>query len=116
MTDQLPPERPALSCARQATAALLLATVGLGHAAAPAPRQMESLGRGVVAIQQDTNQVFLSWRLLGTDPEDVGFHLYCASGDAAPARLNSELLRGPTCFADQKSRPDRPAGRSPPNG
>jgi rhamnogalacturonan endolyase len=97
-----------MNLARLTTAALLLAPACLGRTAVLVPRQMEHLGRGLVALQQDTNRVFVSWRLLGTDPEDIGFHLYCASGDAAPVRLNSELLRGPTCFVDQKSRPDQP--------
>jgi rhamnogalacturonan endolyase len=83
---------------RLTTALLLLAMACLGHASVLVPRMMEDLGRGVVAIQQHTNPVFVSWRLLGTDPDDLGFHLYCASGDTAPVRLNSELLRGPTLW------------------
>ncbi len=36
---------------------------------------MEWLNRGVVAVKVN-NGVFLSWRLLGTDPEDVEFNVY----------------------------------------
>lgn len=36
---------------------------------------MEWLDRGVVAVKVN-NGVFLSWRLLGTDPRDVGFNIY----------------------------------------
>lgn len=36
---------------------------------------MEWLNRGVVAVKVN-NGVFLSWRLLGTDPQDVEFNIY----------------------------------------
>lgn len=36
---------------------------------------MEWLNRGVVAVKVN-NGVFVSWRLLGTDPKDVSFNLY----------------------------------------
>ncbi|WP_308366268.1 MULTISPECIES: GDSL-type esterase/lipase family protein [unclassified Microbulbifer] len=38
-------------------------------------RQMEYLDRGLVAVKVDTG-VFVSWRLLGTEPEDITFDLY----------------------------------------
>jgi hypothetical protein len=33
-----------------------------------AQRQMENLGRGVVALHSATSQAYVSWRLLVTDP------------------------------------------------
>ena len=39
-------------------------------------RQMEVLDRGIVAIRKDSGDVFISWRLLGTDPDKTGFNLY----------------------------------------
>jgi len=48
------------------TIAMLLVAVG----SVRAQRQMERLDRGLVAINQGTDAgVFLSWRLLGTDPQ-----------------------------------------------
>lgn len=38
-------------------------------------RQMEQLDRGLVAVKQNYN-VFLSWRMLGTDPDEIGFNIY----------------------------------------
>jgi hypothetical protein len=38
--------------------------------------RMENLGRGLVAVSLGSNQVFLSWRLLGTDPSGITFNLY----------------------------------------
>jgi rhamnogalacturonan endolyase len=39
-------------------------------------RQIESLDRGIVAVRTTPEDVFISWRLLGTDPEKTGFNLY----------------------------------------
>ncbi len=79
----------------------LVAALGLMLGiAANAQRRMESLGRGVVAINQGGGKVFVSWRLLGTDPENVAFNLYRAAGNGAPARLNAEPLTRATCFTD----------------
>lgn len=56
-------------------------TTGIGTANAQAsrhggpPRQMESLDRGLVAVPVDEG-VLVRWRLLGTDPDRIGFHLY----------------------------------------
>jgi rhamnogalacturonan endolyase len=63
-------------------------------------RRMEKLGRGVVALHQGDGKVFVSWRLLGTDPEAIAFNLYRASGDAEPVRLTKEPLTKVTCFED----------------
>ena len=46
-----------------------------------AQRQMENLGRGVVAIHQGGGKVFVSWRLPGTEPEEIAFNVYRQSGD-----------------------------------
>jgi rhamnogalacturonan endolyase len=37
---------------------------------------MERLDRGVVAVHQTDGSVFVSWRLLASDPTGVGFNLY----------------------------------------
>jgi hypothetical protein len=39
------------------------------------PRQMEKIGRGLIAVKVD-NGVYIGWRLLGTDPEDISFNIY----------------------------------------
>src|SRR5262245_63200399 len=38
---------------------------------ANAPRYMENLGRGVVAVRSSETEVSLSWRLLGFEPQDL---------------------------------------------
>ena len=39
------------------------------------PQQMERLDRGVVALPAERQGVFVSWRLLGTDPKGIYFDL-----------------------------------------
>ena len=39
------------------------------------PQQMERLDRGIVALPAQQQGVFVSWRLLGTDPSDTRFDL-----------------------------------------
>ena len=55
------------------TIAMLLVAMAAGGIRAQ--RQMERLDRGLVAINQGTGAgVFLSWRLLGTEPQDRAFY------------------------------------------
>ena len=75
-------------------------TANFNSPSAPAPaRIMENLGRGVIAVHQPDGKVFVSWRLLGTDPEAVSFNLYRTTGAGAATEV------GP--FG---SRPDATAG------
>lgn len=64
-----------------------------------AQRQLESLGRGVVAVRTGT-AVFVSWRLLGTDPKDIAFHLYRSTDGAPPVCLTTDPLTNATCYLD----------------
>ena len=65
-----------------------------------AQRQMENLSRGVVAIRQDDG-VFVSWRLLGTEPTDLAFNVYRQTGNQKAVKLNDAPLTGPTHFIDK---------------
>jgi hypothetical protein len=56
---------------------------------------LESISRGVVAVAVDGG-VFVSFRLLGTDPADVSFHVYRGS-----MRVTTEPLKGATMFVDK---------------
>ncbi len=69
-------------------------------ATSSAGRVMENLGRGVIAVRASTSQVFVSWRLLGLDPQGIGFNVYRATGTGAPVKLNAALLIGGTNFTD----------------
>ena len=83
--------------------ALLLAALGAAHA----QRQMETLGRGVVALADTDGKVFVSWRLLGTDAEGVAFNVYRATDGGESVKLNAEPLRDATCFADTEASADK---------
>ena len=77
----------------------LLLLVALLHAGG-APRQMENLGRGVVAINQGEGKVFVSWRLLGTEPDGIAFNLYRTTSTNPPVRLNEAPITNYTCYQD----------------
>lgn len=78
------------------TIALLLA----GAISAQAPRQMEKLGRGVVALNQGEGRVFVSWRLLGSEPDSIAFNVYRTTGSGQPVKLNAAPLTQATCYQD----------------
>ena len=87
-------------------------------------RYMEKLDRGLVAVQQSDGKVFLSWRLLASDPEGVAFNVYREMERPATAsdpgrfssqpaaqtgaiRLNAQPLKEGTWLLDSTARLDR---------
>src|SRR5215212_4274956 len=70
---------------------------------ARAQRQMEALGRGVVAVRQADGRVWVGWRLSGTDPDSVAFNLYRSADKGRAVRLNDKPLSGPTNFIDARA-------------
>ena len=78
-------------------------TIGcLSVRAIQAQRFMEALDRGLVAVYQGEAGVFLSWRLLATEPYDVEYNVYRQTGEGPARRLNGPPLRGATNFVDQE--------------
>ena len=61
---------------------------------------MEKLGRGVIAMRSTETQVYVGWRLLGTDPAGVAFNLYRATEGKNPVKLNVAPLAKTTDFVD----------------
>ena len=84
---------------------LLLLTLPLGIVAT-AQRQMEYLGRGVIAVHEGKH-IFVSWRLLATDPPNAGFNVYRGNGDKT-LKLNKEPLTKGTNFLDTTANPTTP--------
>jgi autotransporter-associated beta strand protein len=66
---------------------------------ANAQRQMENLGRGVVAVPTNSATVYVGWRMLGTDPDNVAFNLYRSTGGGAPVQLTTNQTQT-TDFVD----------------
>ncbi len=61
-------------------------------------RQMETLDRGIVAIRKSPEEVFISWRLFGTDPDKTGFNLYRDS-----KKINKKPLTLTTNYTDKRT-------------
>jgi len=75
--------------------AILLIATG-----ANAQRQMEKLGRGVVAINKGDGQVYVGWRMLGTDTNSIAFNLYRSTGGGRAVKLNTSLITNTTDYLD----------------
>ncbi len=73
-----------------------------------APRVMERLDRGVVAVRRDDGSVFVSWRLVATDPVGIAFDVFRSTDGEPGTKLNRTPLTGPTGLVDTEA----PAGRA----
>ncbi len=90
--------------ARSAADVNLDASAGPSTAAkSPLVRQLEYLDRGVVAIRRSSSQMYVSWRLLATDPADVAFNVYRIAGQGAPVKLNATPIITTTDFVDSSA-------------
>lgn len=63
-------------------------------------RYVENLDRGVVAINKGSGNVYVGWRLLGTDAPDIAFNLYRVSGNGTPVKRNTTPIVNTTDFSD----------------
>ncbi|RSL54334.1 hypothetical protein CEP54_009931 [Fusarium duplospermum] len=79
---------------------LLYANALLGLGLAAGPRSIENLGRGVVAVRSSEDDILVTWRLLGLDPDGISFNVYRVTDNGQPKRLNSKVLTGGTNFID----------------
>ncbi len=76
----------------------LLLVIARPSEAQPLP---EPLGRGVVAVSQGNGDVYVGWRLLLSDPENIAFHVYRTGEGAAPVRITEAPLRESTNLIDR---------------
>ena len=60
-------------------------------------RQMEFLERGLVGVPSEDGML-LSWRMLGTDPDQVGFHVFEQTASGETKQLNDELVTKSTNY------------------
>jgi rhamnogalacturonan endolyase len=67
---------------------------------ANAQRQIEKLGRGMVAINQGDGRVYIGWRMLETDPDDIAFNLFRSTAGGYPVKLNNQPITESTNFVD----------------
>ncbi|MFJ3776986.1 rhamnogalacturonan lyase [Streptomyces sp. NPDC090075] len=82
----------ALTAAAALIAAGLTALTTTTPAEAATARQAEALDRGVVSVHTDAGNL-VSWRWLGTDPDDVSFNVYRAG-----TKVNSTPVTGSTNY------------------
>lgn len=61
---------------------------------------MEKLDRGLVAVPHEEG-VFLSWRLLATDPSDISFNLYRRSAGEEALKINPLPITEGTNYLDE---------------
>jgi len=73
-----------------------------------AQRQMEFLDRGLVAVRYSADSVFISWRLLGTESQDLSFNIYKRTGTGNALKLNRTVLTKGTNYLDSKSDHSQP--------
>jgi len=84
----------------KSTIAIALGTIFFFAGSIHAQRYMENLGRGMVAINQGSGQVYVGWRMLGTDPTDIAFNLYRSTGGGTAVKLNSSPITATTNWVD----------------
>jgi rhamnogalacturonan endolyase len=63
-----------------------------------AQARMEKLDRGVVAVRTSSSQVYVGWRMLGTEAYSVGYNVYRAG-----TKLNSSPITNSTNYLDSTS-------------
>lgn len=86
----------------------LTACILTSYRATSAQRRMERLDRGAVAVQREDGSVYIGWRLLGSDPDEIAFNVYRISSDAGEnweaIRLNERPIVESTNFVDELGR------------
>ena len=63
---------------------------------------MEWLTRGVHAVNNGKGKVFVSWRLLGTEDNDLPFNLY-RTANKKTVKLNKQPIITATSFTDESA-------------
>src|SRR6185369_15583845 len=64
------------------------------------PSLMENIGRSLVAVRRNSTEVYVGWRLLGTDSASTTFNLYRSTGGGDPVKLNTDPIVQTTDFVD----------------
>jgi rhamnogalacturonan endolyase len=65
-----------------------------------AQRQMENLNRGIIAVRTGTDSVYIGWRMLGTEPDEISFNIYRQNGNEKPVKLNKKPIVESTNYVD----------------
>ncbi len=68
-------------------------------------RVEELLNRGLIVLQNEQGKVYVSWRLLKDDPENVGFNVYRSVNGGRFTKVNGRPIVNTTDFIDAKANP-----------
>jgi rhamnogalacturonan endolyase len=63
------------------------------------PALMENIGRSLVAVRR-TGDIYVGWRLLGTDTPATTFNLYRSTNGGDPVKLNTDPIAATTDYVD----------------
>lgn len=74
--------------------------LGMGLTEVDAQRQAENLDRGLVALAKSNGHMYLGWRLLKTDSENVGFDVFRET-EGKTEKLNDKPITSTTDFVDR---------------
>ena len=85
----------------KAIAILVLGGLLFGVTTANAQRHLEKLGRGMIAMRTNSTQVYVGWRLLGNDPDTIGFNLYRSANGGSVVKVNGSPITNTTDYVDQ---------------
>ncbi|GGK77801.1 rhamnogalacturonan endolyase YesW [Rufibacter glacialis] len=64
---------------------------------------MEYLGRGLVAVPIGSGSVYVGWRFLGNEPENLTFNLYRKTGSSKAVKVNQSPITTSTNYLDPKA-------------
>lgn len=71
-----------------------------GGSVIKAQRQMENLDRGVIAVRKSNDSVYIGWRMLGTEPDDIAFNIYHQTGKEKAIRINKTPVTESTNYVE----------------
>ena len=63
-------------------------------------RQMENLDRGVIVVRTGTDSVYIGWRMLGTEPDEIAFNIYRQNANKKAVKLNKRPIVECTNYVD----------------
>jgi rhamnogalacturonan endolyase len=72
-----------------------------------AQRKMENLDRALVAVRTSASQVYIGWKMLGTDPAEIGFNVYRGSVkiNTTPITTTTNIIDNTTINDEYTVRP-----------
>ncbi len=73
---------------------ILLSSTGI------AQRQVDHLDRGLLALRISNSEVYIGWRMLTSDPDDMAYNLYRSPDGLTLTKLNEEPIDTSTNWVD----------------